>query len=76
MNHHFRPDGTCYHVAVYDPADGHFIKGVTHQGYSDSSTWARGQAWAVYGYIPRLRLQGDGCLPQPSPRGYGALLGF
>ncbi len=50
MNHHFRPDGTCYHVAVYDPADGHFIKGVTHQGYSDSSTWARGQAWAVYGY--------------------------
>lgn len=50
MNHHFRPDGTCYHVAVYDRADGHFIKGVTHQGYSDSSTWARGQAWAVYGY--------------------------
>lgn len=50
MNHHFRPDGTCYHVAVYDPEDGHFIKGVTHQGYSDSSTWARGQAWAVYGY--------------------------
>ncbi len=50
MNYHFRPDGTCYHVAVYDPADGHFIKGVTHQGYSDSSTWARGQAWAVYGY--------------------------
>ncbi len=50
MEHHFRPDGTCYHVAVYDPADGHFIKGVTHQGYSDSSTWARGQAWAVYGY--------------------------
>lgn len=50
MDHHFRPDGTCYHVAVYDPEDGHFIKGVTHQGYSDSSTWARGQAWAVYGY--------------------------
>ncbi len=50
MEHHFRPDGTCYHVAVYDPEDGHFIKGVTHQGYSDSSTWARGQAWAVYGY--------------------------
>ncbi len=50
MNNHFRPDGTCFHVAVYDPADGHFIKGVTHQGYSDSSTWARGQAWAVYGY--------------------------
>lgn len=50
MNNHFRPDGTCYHVAVYDSLDGHFIKGVTHQGYADWSTWARGQAWAVYGY--------------------------
>ncbi|MCM1035977.1 MAG: glycoside hydrolase family 88 protein [Bacteroides sp.] len=50
MKYHFRPDGTCYHVAVYDPADGHFIKGMTHQGYADNSTWARGQAWAIYGY--------------------------
>lgn len=50
MEHHFRPDGSCYHVAVYDPTDGHFIKGVTHQGYVDSSMWARGQSWAIYGY--------------------------
>ena len=50
MKHHFRPDHTCYHVAVYDPETGKFIKGVTHQGYNDDSTWARGQAWAVYGY--------------------------
>lgn len=50
MAHHFRPDGTCFHVAVYNPESGEFIKGMTHQGYSDNSTWARGQAWAVYGY--------------------------
>lgn len=50
MKHHFRPDGSCYHVAVYDTTDGHFIKGVTHQGYADNSMWARGQAWAIYGY--------------------------
>ena len=50
IEHHFRPDGSCYHVAVYDPVDGHFIKGVTHQGYADSSMWARGQSWAIYGY--------------------------
>ncbi len=55
MEYHFRPDGTCYHVAVYDPESGKFIKGVTHQGYSDSSTWARGQAWAVYGYTMVFR---------------------
>lgn len=50
MKHHFREDGGCYHVAVYDTLDGHFIKGITHQGYADSSLWARGQSWAVYGY--------------------------
>lgn len=50
MNHQFRPDGSCYHVAVYDTINGNFIKGVTHQGYSDSSLWSRGQAWAVYSY--------------------------
>ncbi|MGQ1948323.1 glycoside hydrolase family 88 protein [Geofilum sp. OHC36d9] len=45
-----RPDYTTYHVAVFDTIDGHFIKGVTHQGYSDDSQWARGQGWAIYGY--------------------------
>ena len=50
MQHHFRPDGSCYHVAVYDTVSGQFIKGVTHQGYADHSMWARGQSWAIYGY--------------------------
>ena len=50
MNNHFRKDGSCYHVAVYDTVSGKLIKGVTHQGYSDRSMWARGQSWAIYGY--------------------------
>lgn len=50
MKYHFRPDYTSYHVAVYDTLTGDFMKGVTHQGYADDSMWARGQAWAVYGY--------------------------
>lgn len=50
MKCHFRSDYTCYHVAVYDTVSGDFMKGVTHQGYADSSLWARGQAWAIYGY--------------------------
>lgn len=50
MQCQFRNDYTCYHVAVYDTLTGRFIKGVTHQGYSDQSTWMRGQAWAVYGF--------------------------
>ena len=50
MKYHFRTDHSCYHVAVYDTLDGHFIKGVTHQGLADSTMWARGRAWAIYGY--------------------------
>ena len=50
MKYHFREDGGNYHVAVYDTVTGDFIKGVTHQGYADSTLWARGQAWAIYGY--------------------------
>lgn len=50
MKYHFREDATSYHVAVYDTISGDFLYGCTHQGYADSSMWARGQAWAIYGY--------------------------
>lgn len=50
MLNHFRPDYTSYHVVVYDTATGKKIKGITHQGYSDSSMWARGQSWGIYGF--------------------------
>ena len=50
MQYNFREDGTNCHVAVYDPVTGGFLKTCTHQGYSDDSMWARGQAWAIYGY--------------------------
>ena len=50
MHNHFRNDYTSYHVVVYDTITGKKIKGVTHQGYADNSTWARGQSWAIYGF--------------------------
>jgi unsaturated chondroitin disaccharide hydrolase len=50
MKNHFREDYTSYHVVVYDTLTGEKIKGITHQGYADSSMWARGQAWSIYGY--------------------------
>lgn len=55
MQHGFRDDYSNYHVAVYDTLTGAFIKGVTHQGLSDDSMWARGQAWAIYGYTLMYR---------------------
>lgn len=50
MNNHFRPDYSAYHVVIYDYDTGKKIKGITAQGYSDDSMWARGQAWAIYGF--------------------------
>lgn len=44
-----RPDKSTYHTYYFDPITGNPLKGVTHQGYSASSAWARGQAWGVYG---------------------------
>ena len=58
MKYNFREDGTSYHVAVYDTLTGDFIKGVTHQGYSDNSMWARGQAWGIYGFTMCYRESG------------------
>lgn len=59
MNNHFREDHTTYHVVVYDPLTGKKIKGITHQGYADGSLWARGQAWAIYGFTMVYRETND-----------------
>ena len=47
---HVRPDGGTYHVVDYDPQTGVVLKRQTHQGRADDSTWARGEAWALYGF--------------------------
>lgn len=59
MQHHFRPDGSAFHVAIYDTITGKFIKAQTHQGYANYSMWARGQAWAIYGYTMVYRYTHD-----------------
>lgn len=50
MKNQFRDDYSTCHVVVYDTITGNRIKQVTHQGYVDSSMWARGQGWAIYGF--------------------------
>lgn len=55
LANHFRPDHSSYHVVNYDPDNGNVMHRQTCQGYSDNSTWARGQAWAVYGYTMMYR---------------------
>lgn len=50
MKNHFRQDYSSYHLVIYDPKTGDVIKKQTVQGAFDSSAWARGQAWGLYGY--------------------------
>lgn len=50
LKNHFRADFSSYHVVDYDTLTGQVISKTTHQGYANESAWARGQAWALYGY--------------------------
>lgn len=55
LKNHFRADNSCFHIVNYDSITGGIVKKLTHQGYSDSSSWARGQAWALYGFTMMYR---------------------
>ena len=56
---HFRPDNSSYHVVAYDLKTGAVRFQGTDQGFSDDSSWARGQAWGLYGYTMMYRETGD-----------------
>ena len=58
MQNHFRDDASSFHVVSYND-DGTVESRGTFQGYSDSSAWARGQAWGLYGYTMCYRETGD-----------------
>ncbi|PXY01697.1 glucuronyl hydrolase [Marinifilum breve] len=59
MKHHFRDDFSTYHVVEYDENTGKVRNKNTSQGFADESVWARGQAWALYGYTMVYRETGD-----------------
>lgn len=55
LKNQFREDFSSYHVVDYDTLTGDVRHRATCQGFSDNSTWSRGQAWAVYGYTMMYR---------------------
>jgi len=59
LQNQFREDNSCYHVIDYNPATGEVRKKTTLQGFNDDSVWARGQAWAVYGFTMSYRYTQD-----------------
>lgn len=51
MRNHLRPDGSLYHVIKYDIDTGEVSIPNKSQGYKpETSSWSRGQAWAIYGF--------------------------
>lgn len=58
LANHFRDNASCWHVVDYDTETGEVRGKYTAQGYSDDSAWARGQAWALYGYMIAYRFTG------------------
>ncbi len=45
-----RGDGSTAHEGIFDTGTGEFLRQSTHQGWRADSCWARGLAWALYGF--------------------------
>lgn len=54
-----RGDDSSYHTFHFEPESGEPIGGSTHQGYTNGSTWTRGQAWGIYGFALAYRYTRD-----------------
>lgn len=59
LKNHFRVDNSSYHVIDYDPETGEVRSRQTAQGFADESSWARGQAWGLYGFTVCYRFTKD-----------------
>jgi unsaturated chondroitin disaccharide hydrolase len=58
-NDFIRSDGSSYHLVYYDQTTGGVIRKTTAQGAGPETTWARGQAWGIYGFTMMYRETGD-----------------
>lgn len=54
-----RGDDSSYHTFYFDQESGEPLRGGTEQGYSDGSTWTRGQSWGIYGFALLYHFTGD-----------------
>lgn len=54
-----RPDSSTFHTFYMNVETGEPRFGNTHQGFSDTSCWSRGQAWGIYGFLLTYLYTGD-----------------
>jgi unsaturated chondroitin disaccharide hydrolase len=50
-----RGDGSTAHEGIFNIDSGEFLRQSTHQGFRPDSCWARGLAWALYGFAAAYR---------------------
>ena len=48
---HLREDGSVAHIVEHDRETGEVVKTYGGQGCAEGSSWSRGQAWALYGFV-------------------------
>ena len=48
---HIRADGSVIHIVEHDRDIGEVVETFGGQGYEDGSSWSRGQAWGLYGFV-------------------------
>ena len=54
-----RGDGSVAHEGIFDLDSGAFLRESTHQGWRHDSSWARGLAWAMYGFATAFAFTRD-----------------
>lgn len=54
-----REDGAAYQAIEFDLESGQPARRYSMQGYSDNTTWARGQSWAMHNYVNVYEATGD-----------------
>jgi unsaturated chondroitin disaccharide hydrolase len=54
-----RADGSTFQLDNFDPTTGALLSQGSFAGYSNTSTWARGQAWALYGFVQAYQTSGQ-----------------
>ena len=54
-----RGDGSTAHEGIFDLETGEFLHQSTHQGWRGDSAWARGLAWALYGFGTAYSMTGE-----------------
>ena len=54
-----REDGSCCHIVEFNPETGERVRSMGGQGYGEGSSWTRGQAWGLYGFVISYIHTGD-----------------